>query len=127
MVAEAGIPTAVLLAPVLPHITDHPEQLAAVVEAAKAYGARSLWTNALHLGDVTRQAFFQYLVHRRPELVPKYERLYRGKYAPSAYRRHVQEVVAELKSRHGLNRQVETRRAPQKTPVPSAPHQLLLF
>ncbi len=125
--SEAGIPTAVLLAPVLPRITDHPKQLAAVVEAAKAYGATSLWTNALHLGDVTRQAFFQYLEHRRPQLVPEYERLYRGKYAPSAYRRHVQEIVAELKSRHGLNRHPEARRASQNGPSPAASHQLSLF
>lgn len=100
--SEAGIPTAVLLAPVLPHITDHPKQLAAVVEAAKEYGASSLWTNALHLGDVTRQAFFQYLEQRRPKLIPEYERMYRGKYAPSAYRRRVQEIVTTLKARAGF-------------------------
>src|SRR5947208_3223928 len=100
--AQAGVPVAVLLAPVLPGITDHPKQLAAVVEAAKEYGASSLWTNALHLGDVTRQAFFQYLEQRRPELIPQYERLYRGKYAPSSYRRHVQEIVAVLKAKHGF-------------------------
>jgi DNA repair photolyase len=96
------VPVAVLLAPVIPGITDHPKQLAAVVIAAKDYGASLLWTNALHLGDVTRQAFFQYLERKRPELIPEYERMYRGKYAPSDYRRHVQEVVAALKSRSGF-------------------------
>ncbi len=77
--AEAGIPTGVLLAPVLPGITDGEEQLAAVVAAAKEYGASALFTNTLHLGEVTKQAFFEYLEHKRPELVPEYERLYRGK------------------------------------------------
>jgi DNA repair photolyase len=100
--AHAGVPVVVLLAPVIPGITDHPKQLAAVVRAAKDYGASSLWTNALHLGDITRQAFFQYLERRRPELIPKYERMYRGKYAPSEYRRRIQEVVAALKSRSGF-------------------------
>jgi DNA repair photolyase len=100
--SQAGVPVAVLLAPVIPGITDHPKQLAAVVIAAKDYGASLLWTNALHLGDVTRQAFFQYLERKRPELIPEYERMYRGKYAPSDYRRHVQEVVAALKSRSGF-------------------------
>ncbi len=125
--SEAGVPTAVLLAPVLPLITDDPRQLAAVVEAAKAYGATSLWTNVLHLGDVARQAFFQYLEHRHPQLVPQYERLYRGKYAPSAYRRRVQDIVAELKSQHGMNRRVDTRRAPQDGGPPAASQQLSLF
>ena len=125
--ALAGVPVAVLLAPVIPGITDHPKQLAAVVMAAKDYGASSLWTNALHLGDVTRQAFFQYLEHRRPELIPEYERMYRGKYAPSAYRRRVQEVVGALKVRHGLHNSSEARRRHDDAPAPHSPQQLFLF
>src|SRR2546426_9421012 len=125
--ALAGVPVAVLLAPVIPGITDHPKQLAAVVMAAKDYGASSLWTNALHLGDVTRQAFFQYLEHRRPELIPEYERMYRGKYAPSAYRRHVQEVVGALKARHGLHNTSEPRRRHDDAPAVHSPQQLFLF
>ncbi|MDR7481960.1 MAG: radical SAM protein [Armatimonadota bacterium] len=100
--AEAGIPVGVLLAPVLPGLTDAPDHLAAVVDAARANGARWLWTNTLHLGDVTRQAFFQYLQRWHPELVPGYETLYRGKYAPGAYQRRVQEVVAAIKRRAGF-------------------------
>ncbi len=121
--AQAGVPTAVLLAPVLPHITDHPKQLAAVVQAAKEYGASSLWTNALHLGDVTRQAFFQYLGRSRADLIPAYERLYRGKYAPSEYRRRVQEVVSALKSRYGFREAVRARTPPPQ----SQPQQLTLW
>jgi DNA repair photolyase len=108
--SRVGIPTAVLLAPVLPGITDRPDQLSAVVEAAKEYGASSLWTNALHLGDVTRQSFFKYLEDRRPELVPQYTNLYRGKYAPSEYRRGIQEVVAALKARSGFDAPSERKR-----------------
>ncbi len=97
--AEAGIPVGVLLAPVLPGITDDEDLLAAVVEAAKAHGASALYTNALHLGDVTKQAFFDYLEHKRPELLAPYTRLYRGKYAPRAYQQRVKEVVAAIKAR----------------------------
>lgn len=67
--ADAGVETAVLLAPVIPGITDAPKQLEEVVRAARKYRAGSLWTNALHLGDVTRQAFFDYLVRYRPALL----------------------------------------------------------
>ncbi len=96
---EAGIPVGVLLAPVLPGITDDEDLLAAVIEAAKAHGASSLYTNTLHLGDVTRQAFFEYLEHKRPELVSAYARLYRGKYAPRAYQQKVKEIVTAIKAR----------------------------
>jgi len=126
VLAQAGVPVAVLLAPVIPGITDDTEKLAAVVTAAKDYGASSLWTNALHLGDVTRQAFFQYLERRRPELIPEYERMYRGKYAPSEYRRRIQEVVAALKSRSGFG----ARSAPAHNIPPkprSVPEQLSLL
>lgn len=116
--AKAGVPAGVLLAPVLPGLTDAPPQLAAVVEAARANGARWLWTNTLHLGDVTRQAFFQYLQRWHPELVGEYETLYRGKYAPGAYRRRVQAVVAAVKRRAGFA--APTRAAPPRAPSPSA-------
>jgi DNA repair photolyase len=119
VLAQAGVPVAVLLAPVIPGITDDPKNLAAVVTAARDYGASSLWTNALHLGDVTREAFFQYLERRRPKLIPEYERMYRGKYAPSEYRRRIQEVVAALKSRSGFG-------APSDHPRNSRPKRRLL-
>ncbi len=109
---DAGIPTGVLLAPVLPGLTDDEAHLAAVVAAAKEYGASALSTNTLYLGDVTRQAFFGYLEHKRPELVPEYERLYRGKYAPRATQQRIEEVVAALKARAGFA-------APRRTPRPA--------
>jgi DNA repair photolyase len=126
VLAQAGVPVAVLLAPVLPGITDHQKQLAAVVTAAKDYGASSLWTNALHLGDVTRQAFFQYLGSKRPELIPEYERMYRGKYAPSEYRRRIQEVVAALKTRSGFGAPSDHPRTIPPRPN-SPPEQLSLL
>jgi len=113
--AEAGIPTGVLLAPVLPGITDGEEQLAAVVAAAKEYGASALFTNTLHLGEVTKQAFFEYLEHKRPELVPEYERLYRGKYAPRATQQRIQQVVAALKGHAGF------AGPPRRAAPPSSP------
>ncbi|MDR7401731.1 MAG: radical SAM protein [Armatimonadota bacterium] len=122
--AEAGIPTGVLLAPVLPGLTDDPARLAAVVAAAREHGARWLWTNTLHLGDVTRQALFQFLQRWHPRLIPEYERLYRGRYAPRAYQRRVREVVAALTERWGF-----TRRDEPPPPADARPpaQQLALF
>jgi len=119
--ADAGIPVGVLLAPVLPGITDDEDLLAAVVEAAKAHGASALYTNALHLGDVTRQAFFEYLEHKRPELLSAYARLYRGKYAPRAYQQRVKEVVAAIKARVQFAPAASVERRPEASPAPTAP------
>ncbi|HEV8340727.1 MAG TPA: radical SAM protein [bacterium] len=116
--AEAGIRVGVLLAPVLPGITDDEAHLAAVVDAAKEYGASALSTNTLYLGDVTRQAFFGYLEQKRPELVPEYERLYSGKYAPRATQQRIEEVVAALKARAGFTTP-PPRARPRETPRPA--------
>jgi len=53
--------------------------------------------------------------------------MYRGKYAPSAYRRHVQEVVGALKARHGLHNSSEARRRHDDAPAAHSPQQLFLF
>ena len=84
MLADAGIPVNVALAPVLPRITDAPDQIEAVVRAARDAGAKSVWHNALYLHEVTRDAFFDYLRESKPELIAEYASMYKGKYAPRA-------------------------------------------
>jgi DNA repair photolyase len=127
--ADAGVPVGVLLAPVLPGITDDEDLLHAVVLAAKQHGARSLATGLLHLGDIVKDAFFEYLEHKHPDLVPEYERLYHGKYAPRAYQQRVQEVVAALKRRVAFTaREPVAKRGPARCdPSPPVARQQRLF
>ncbi|HEV2283873.1 MAG TPA: radical SAM protein [bacterium] len=118
--SEAGIRAGVILAPILPGLTDDPANLDAVMRAARDHGAHFVSHNVLHLGEVTRDAFFQFLKERHPALVPRYLRMYRGKYAPDAYRADVSEIVEASKQQHG----VQARR--HLTP-PAKPAQLPLF
>jgi hypothetical protein len=118
--SEAGIRAGVLLAPILPGITDTPESLDAVVHAAREHGAHFVGHNVLHLGDVTRDAFFRFLSARHPGLVPRYQRMYRGKYAPDAYRADMSDIVEASKKFHGI----ESRR---HVAPPAEPAQLTLF
>lgn len=92
--AEAGIRVNVALAPVLPNITDAPENIEAVVRAAKAAGATGIWHNTLHLHEVTRDAFFGYLRSKRPDLIAQYASNYRGKYAPREVHESIDARVA---------------------------------
>jgi hypothetical protein len=60
------------------------------VRAAAESGASHFWHSALNLGTVTRDAYFAYLAASRPELVERYQRLFRrGRYAESAYVREI--------------------------------------
>ena len=81
---EAGIRASVGMAPILPGISDRPEQLAAVVRAAREAGACGIWANVLYLRPGTREHFLECLAHDWPELLPEYERLYGGPRVPAA-------------------------------------------
>jgi DNA repair photolyase len=73
---DAGIKTGVGMAPILPGISDRPEQLREVVKAARESGATGVWTNLLFLRPGTREHFLEHLAEDWPELVPKYRELY---------------------------------------------------
>ena len=74
----AGIPTGVLIAPLMPGINDAPEQVEALVAECEAAGAARIGGQALFLRGATRDVFMGWLRHGRPDLVEHYERLYSG-------------------------------------------------
>jgi DNA repair photolyase len=79
---DAGIPCGVLMAPILPGITDHPRQLREVVRAAIDAGATHVSPILLHLRPGVREQFMPWLAEHYPDLVPQYEATYRRAYAP---------------------------------------------
>jgi DNA repair photolyase len=95
---EAGIPTGVLIAPILPGISDAPEQLEAIARACKEAGAVSITPIVLHLRPGVREQYMPWLEEFRPDLVPTYQRLYPRSYAPKGYQ---QEVSIRVRSAGG--------------------------
>jgi DNA repair photolyase len=94
---EAGVPCGVLIAPVLPGLSDHPDQLEAVVDACVEAGAVSVSTNALHLRPGVRQHYLAWLERTYPDLVENYHRRYRrSAYVPGADQRQLSALVARL-------------------------------
>jgi len=87
---RAGVPTGVLIAPLMPGINDKPAQVERILTLAGDAGAVSVGGLALHLRGDVRGIFFDWLRSYRPDLVPRYEELYRrGAYAPAAERRRL--------------------------------------
>jgi DNA repair photolyase len=76
-----GIDSGVLIAPLMPGINDTPEQVQPIVDRAREAGATFLGGVALHLRDEVREVFFAWLQVKRPDLIPKYERLYSNGHA----------------------------------------------
>ena len=93
-VRKAGIPSTVLIAPLMPGINDSPEQIEPILELAAEAGATSVGGIALHLRGEVRGIFFDWLRSHRPDLIARYEELYRrGAYAPPAERRRLSQLV----------------------------------
>lgn len=74
--AAAGIDVGVGVAPILPGLSDDPRQLEAVVHAARAAGARTIWAAVVHLRPGVREHFLEALEHDWPEQVARYEALF---------------------------------------------------
>jgi DNA repair photolyase len=96
----AGIPCGILMAPILPGISDSPEQLRAVVRAAADAGASHLTPLTLHLRPGVKEEFMPWLEEEYPELIPDYRRLYRGSNAPKPVREEIANRVRTEKRRH---------------------------
>jgi DNA repair photolyase len=96
----AGVPCGILMAPILPGISDSPEQLRTVVRAAAEAGASHLTPITLHLRPGVKEEFMPWLEETYPELVAGYRRLYRGSNAPKAVREQISERVRAEKRRH---------------------------
>ncbi|HEX5922327.1 MAG TPA: hypothetical protein VFY45_00740 [Baekduia sp.] len=76
-----GIPTGVLVAPLMPGINDDPKQVEQIIQMAVDAGATSIGGIGLHLRGEVRGVFMEWLRTYRPDLVERYEELY----ARSAY------------------------------------------
>jgi DNA repair photolyase len=95
--AAAGIDTAVAIAPILPGLSDAPEQLEAVVRAARDAGASHIWAGLLYLRPGTREHFLHALGRDWPEELERYERLYADRaYLPTGAIEPVRRRVREL-------------------------------
>ncbi|HMG44836.1 MAG TPA: radical SAM protein [Acidimicrobiales bacterium] len=116
----AGVPCGVLMAPVLPELSDAPDQLEAVVKACLGAGARSVSTVLLHLRPGVKDVFLRHLATTHPALVDTYRRRYRDRaYAPRADQQALDTLVNDLVHRHGGTPPSRPRRPdPQPNPPP---------
>jgi DNA repair photolyase len=101
--AEAGIRTGVLVAPILPGLTDDDEHLDKVLAACAEAGVSYASPIVLHVRASIREHFMPWVKRAYPWLYPRYIELYgRRAYAPKAYQEAVSERFARLRLRHGI-------------------------
>jgi DNA repair photolyase len=127
-IREAGFACHVMVAPVLPYLSDSAEHIDALLGQIACAGGSSVTLFGLHLRGSTRGWFMSWLARSHPELVGRYRELYRrGAYLPADYREMLSRRAAPLIAKHGLSgakRDFTEVRAPA---TPAAPVQPTLF
>ena len=99
---DAGLRCGVLMAPILPYLSDSPAALAETVRAVAETGARHVTPIVLHLRPGAREWYLTWLERTHPELLPDYHRMYRqGAYAPKDYQQRIGRLVSALARRYG--------------------------
>ena len=110
---ENGISAGVMMAPLLPGISDHEENIDAVAHAARDHGAQFLGANVLFLKPGSKEWFMPMLRETYPHLEQGYAKLYRKTYAPKEYTEAVMRTVDRARDRWGLSHR---RRDPAPAP-----------
>ncbi|MEL7974913.1 intein-containing Rv2578c family radical SAM protein [Isoptericola sp. F-RaC21] len=102
-VRAAGLPCGVMVAPVLPWLTDSRDHLRRLLDAVAEAGATGVTVVPLHLKPGTREWYLQWLEHEHPRAVAGYGRVYaRGTYALEAYRQWLWDRVEPLLTERGF-------------------------
>lgn len=125
-VREAGLPCGVMVAPVLPWMTDSVDQLDELLGDLADAGATGVTTLVLHLRPGVKEWFMGWLAQERPDLVKRYEDLYsRGSNASPSFRRAFEDKVRPLLDKHGFGK--SSRHRPKRTAPAPAPSPDTLF
>ena len=118
----AGIPCGVMVAPILPGISDGIEQLRNVVTAAADAGATHITPILLHLRPKVKEVYMDWLQTTYPELVTRYESMYgRSSYAAQGARDALSDEVRGLISEIPMRPGGKPRRWRRAAEAPTAP------
>jgi DNA repair photolyase len=117
---EAGVKAGVMMAPILPGITDSEIAIAAVARAAREYDAATLSMAPLRLAPHVKEFYLGFIHEEYPDLLPRYKRAYPGAYAPPEYRDKLHERVQRIRAAYGFIGEAERRRSSPPPPAPPA-------
>jgi len=100
---EHGIDASVNVMPVLPGITDRPDQLEPLIKAIAEAGASSLSACALRLRSAARQRYLPFIEKEFPELASRYRVTYgHSHHAGDRYREGLHRYFTKVCARHGV-------------------------
>jgi DNA repair photolyase len=129
--SSAGLRVGLSCSPVIPGITDSPEDLESVVRAASEAGADYVFANPLFLKPCSAAIFLPFLEVNFPRLAASYRERYQGRsFLPPEYGQVLSKLMTRLREKYGLGRRDRSERQPAyaaKWPVQNFHQQLDLF
>jgi DNA repair photolyase len=112
--SAAGVHAGLLVAPIVPGVTDDREGLSRLMAAAKEAGARYVVGSALRLGPAARHRFLPHLASEFPNLAERYRRHYGDREGVSRdYQESLTRRLRQLQREHGFPLDEERRRRAQ--------------
>jgi DNA repair photolyase len=117
---DVGVHAGLIVAPVLPGITDDVPHLEALFQAAREAGARFVHAGPLRLYPAVRERFLPILTEHFPHLAPRYRSAYaRGSGVPRHYARALTARIKALQARFGfpVNEGMVDRYRPRQPPL----------
>jgi DNA repair photolyase len=129
--SQAGLRVGVSCSPVIPGITDSPQDLDALIHAVAEAGGDYVFANPLFLKPCSAAVFLPFLDEKFPHLAQTYRQRYQGRaFLPEAYGKRLSQLVARLREKHGIakgDRRREGTAYAVKFPTQAFDEQLELF
>ena len=101
--SDAGLNVGLIVAPVLPGVTDDRRHLEALFQAAREAGARFVYASPLRLYPAVRDRFLPVLQRHFPALAARYRAAYvGGGAAPQVYARALNRRIKRLQASYGF-------------------------
>jgi len=128
--ADAGIRVGISCSPVVPGVTDLPQDLESLIRAAAESGADYVFANPLFLKPCSAAVFLPFLEDHFPHLAENYRQRYQNRaFVTKAYAKRLSDLVGRLRQKYKLTR-AHRRDAPAfatKWPVQGFEQQMKLF
>ncbi|MEW1931005.1 Rv2578c family radical SAM protein [Rhodococcus sp. NPDC079359] len=116
-VRDAGLECGVLVAPVIPFLTDGAKQLDGLIGALAEAGATTVTALPMHLRSSTKDWYMSWLVKEHPALVRRYRQLYgHGAYVTPEYKQWLRGRIDPLLDKYGFAPE-QTRSLPVNEPA----------
>jgi DNA repair photolyase len=100
---QASVPAGVIIAPVMPGITDSSDALEAVVRATAVAGGMHVFANPLFLKPCSASVFLPFLEAEFPQLAADYRKRYEGHaFVSASYRKQIAALLTRLQRKYGF-------------------------